>query len=134
MFKWALNRLWAIMSKTYLERSQKSMVEHFCDKLTTFSRSIFLQKSSIVLTKIVNDLLFSQKSHIINVRRGTKYILDSGSGFILYGKYKTLWLLFMDEVSKGYRATARIQFTFYYPAPRSSWYSFNQLQPDERLK
>ena len=149
MFKWDLNRLWAIMSKAYLERSQKSMVQRFCEKvnnfqpLTTFTKKLHLRYASVsislwwsVLTKIVNDLLFSQKSYIINVRRGSKYILDSGSGFILYEKYKTLWPFFMDgvQLSKDYRATARIQFTFYYPVPRSSWYSFNQLQRDERLK
>ena len=31
MFKWVLNRHWAIMSEEYLERSQKSMLEHFCE-------------------------------------------------------------------------------------------------------
>ena len=29
MFQWVLNRPWSIMSQAYLERSQKSVVEHF---------------------------------------------------------------------------------------------------------
>ena len=29
MFKWVLNRPWAIMSEAYLKYNQKSIVEHF---------------------------------------------------------------------------------------------------------
>ena len=41
----------------------------------------------------------------------------------------------MDEIelSQGYRATTRRQFAFYHLVPRSSWYSFNRPQKDERL-
>ena len=41
----------------------------------------------------------------------------------------------MDSVqlSQGYRATLRRQFTFYPSVPRSSWYSVSQPQKDERL-
>ena len=55
---------------------------------------------------------------------------------ILYEKYKTLWPLFMNgvQISQGYRATARKQFTFYQPVSWSFWYSFNQLWQDEKLK
>ena len=31
MFKWVLNRPWEIMSEAYLECSQKSIVERFCE-------------------------------------------------------------------------------------------------------
>ena len=140
MFKQALNRLWAIMSKGYLECSQQSMVERFFDKVNNFQSLTIFTKSSIIyirqppsvyggalLQKYLMNCYFRKKSYIINVRRGSKYILDSGSGFIIYGKHKTLLPLFIDgvQLSKGYRATARIQFTFYYPVPRSSWYLFN---------
>ena len=39
-------------------------------------------------------------------------------------KLKTLWPLFMDgvQLSQGYRATTRMHFTFYHPAPGRSWY------------
>ena len=48
---------------------------------------------------------------------------------------KTLRLLFMDgvQLSQGYRATARRQFTFYNSATRTSWYLFNRLRKNERL-
>ena len=48
---------------------------------------------------------------------------------------KTLRLLFMDgvQLSQGYRASARRQFTFYYSAPWTSRYLFNQPCMDERL-
>ena len=38
---------------------------------------------------------------------------------------KTLWPLFMDgvQLSQGYKATKRKQFTFYHSVPRSFWYS-----------
>ena len=38
------------------------------------------------------------------------------------------------QMSQGYRATRRRQFTFYHSVARSSWYSFNQPQKDERLR
>ena len=49
--------------------------------------------------------------------------------------FKTLWPLFMDAVqlSQGYRATTRRQFTFYHLVPRSFWYSFDRPLKDERL-
>ena len=31
MFEWFLNRLWVVKSEAYLEYSQKSIVEHFCE-------------------------------------------------------------------------------------------------------
>ena len=37
------------------------------------------------------------------------------------------------QLSKGYQATLRRQFTFYHSVPKISWYSFNQLWEDERL-
>ena len=37
------------------------------------------------------------------------------------------------QLSQGYRATARRQFTFYHSVPRSFWYLFNQPRKDERL-
>ena len=37
------------------------------------------------------------------------------------------------QLSKGYRATKRRQFTFYHSVPRSSWYSFNRSRKDERM-
>ena len=48
---------------------------------------------------------------------------------------KTLRLLFMDgvQLSQGYRASTRRQFTFYYSAPWTSRYLFNQPCMDERL-
>ena len=48
---------------------------------------------------------------------------------------KTLRLLFMDgvQLSQGYRATTRRQFTFYHSATRTSWYLFNRLRKNERL-
>ena len=50
-------------------------------------------------------------------------------------KYKLYGPFFMDRVqlSQGYRATTRRQFTFYHSVTRSSWYSFNQSRKDERL-
>ena len=46
-----------------------------------------------------------------------------------------LWPLFMDggQLSQGYKAILRKQFTFYYSVRRISWYSFNQPQKHERL-
>ena len=48
---------------------------------------------------------------------------------------KTLWSLLMDgvQLSRGYRATTRRQFTFYHQVTRSTWYSFYPSQKDERL-
>ena len=48
---------------------------------------------------------------------------------------KTLRLLFMDgvQLSHGYRATMRRQFTFYHLVCSTSWYLFNQPQKNERL-
>ena len=34
IFKWVLNKPWAIMSEAYLEHSQKSMVECFCKNIS----------------------------------------------------------------------------------------------------
>ena len=53
----------------------------------------------------------------------------------IYFLKKTLWPLFMDgaQLSQGYRATTRRQFTFYHLVPRGSCYSFNWPQKDERL-
>ena len=61
--------------------------------------------------------------------------VKSKKEIILYEKLKTLWPLFMDgvQLSQGYRATKRRQFTFYHSVPRNSWYSFNQPQKDERI-
>ena len=41
----------------------------------------------------------------------------------------------MDEVqlSQDYKATSRRQFTFNHESPRTSWYSFDGPQKDERL-
>ena len=38
-----------------------------------------------------------------------------------------------DQLSQGYRATTRRQFTFYHSTPRSFWYSINRPWKDERL-
>ena len=37
-----------------------------------------------------------------------------------------------DQLSVGYRATLRRQFTFYRSVSRSLWFSFNRHQKDER--
>ena len=37
------------------------------------------------------------------------------------------------QLSQGYRATKRRQFTFYNSLPRSFWYSFNRSRKDERM-
>ena len=52
MFKWVLNRLWAIYLKT--SRIQLSLWWS-------------------VIAKILNELLFLQKSSIVNVQVGSKY-------------------------------------------------------------
>ena len=46
-----------------------------------------------------------------------------------------LWHIFMDgsQLSQGYRAISRRQFTFYHSVPRISWYTFNQPRKHERL-
>ena len=48
---------------------------------------------------------------------------------------KTLWPHFMDvvQLSQGYQATKKRQFTFYNSVTKSSWYSFNRLWKDERM-
>ena len=52
-----------------------------------------------------------------------------------FKKKQTLWPLFKDgfQLSQGYRATMRRQFTFYCLIPRSSWCSFDRPRNDERL-
>ena len=37
------------------------------------------------------------------------------------------------QLSQGYRATTKRQFTFYHLALRTSWYSFSHPEKDERL-
>ena len=37
------------------------------------------------------------------------------------------------QLSQGYRATTRRQFTFYHSFPRNSWYSFDRSMKYERL-
>ena len=37
------------------------------------------------------------------------------------------------QLLQGYRATRRIEFTFYQKVPGNSWYSSDQPQKDERL-
>ena len=37
------------------------------------------------------------------------------------------------ELSQGYRAATRRQFTFYHQVPRNSWYSFDQPWKDDRV-
>ena len=73
--------------------------------------------------KIVEDLLFLQKSSIVNVQLGSKYAcVICKKQNISYKKLKTLRPLFINgvQLSQGYRATARRQFTFYHSVPRSS--------------
>ena len=82
-------------------------------------------------TKIVNELLFSQKRSIINVQLGCKYAsvackekrnkLSYMKDIKVYGAF--LWMGF--QVSQGRKVTVRRQFTFYQSVPSSSWHSFN---------
>ena len=48
---------------------------------------------------------------------------------------KNFTALVMDgvQLSQGYRATTRRQFTFYHSVLRTTWYSFSQSWKDERL-
>ena len=39
----------------------------------------------------------------------------------------------MVQLSRGYRATTRRQFTFYHSVPRSSWYLINSPRKDKRM-
>ena len=50
-------------------------------------------------------------------------------------KKETLWPPFMDgiQLSQGCRATTRMQYTLNHSVPRSSWYSIDQPQKNERL-
>ena len=70
-----------------------------------------------VLTKIVNDLLFSRKISIINVRLGSKYpcvACKEKRNKISYMKNIKLYVPFLwmgFQLSQGYRAIARRQST-----------------------
>ena len=70
-------------------------------------------KDNSLLAASLDDFTFSKE--------------DNSNSMIFALQKNTLWPLFMDgiQLSQGYRATMRRQFTFYHSVPRSSWYSID---------
>ena len=106
---------------------------------------LFFQKNFWGSTR----LQFMIQFNVTMLPRVQKFIkkieLDSSQSKILFlkkqktleqnFKKKTLWPIFIDgvQLSQGYRATMRRHFTFHHSVPRSSWYSLDRLQENERL-
>ena len=77
-----------------------------------------------IFMKIVDDLLFLQKSSIISVRLGSNYTcVICRKQNILYKKLKTLGPLFISGVQlpQGYRATVKRKFPFYHSVLTAIW-------------
>ena len=66
MFKWFLNMPWAIMFEAYLEYSQKSMVESFCENSEQLiAINYFYKKApSQILNWVLNRLWAIYLRHI----------------------------------------------------------------------
>ena len=85
--------------------------------------------------KLGNGLKLSLLLWIIFLQVRFKFMCEQNFCIILLKKKIKLWLLFMGgvQLSQGYIAFTRRQFTFYYSVPRSYRYSFNRPWKNERL-
>ena len=75
-FKWFLNMPWAIMFEAYLECSQKSMVESFCENSEELiAINYFYKKApSQILNWVLNRLWAIYLRHIQNVVYGGVFL------------------------------------------------------------